>query len=173
MRDRIFAVATLLGCFAAFAGEIVIVQPAEKDSRSVREQTRSERELDRTMDKARRYGGGAASTPVFIDETGDSRLRDHTDQSIRDAQDYLRPGSGEDGMSGTGGTTIILRAAPPSETEKLRQKARSYLAPESAARGGKNCEVANTVGTIGEGVGTEHSSNVIEKGNSAVIVNCK
>ena len=75
-------------------------------------------------------------------------------------------------MSG-GGTTIILRAAPPSETEKLRQKARNYLAPESAVRGGKNCEVANTVGTIGEGVGTEHSSNVIEKGNSAVIVNCK
>ena len=38
----------------------------------------------------------------------------------------LRSGSG---ASGTEGTTIILRAAPPSETEKLRQKARSYVAP--------------------------------------------
>lgn len=173
MRARILAVATLLGCLAAYAGEIVIIQSTGKDPRSVREPTRSERELGRTMDKARQYGGTGGAVPVIIDETGEVRSLDKTEQSIRDAQDYVRPGGGADGMAGMGGTTIILRAAPPSETEKLRQKARSYAAPD-AARSGKTCAgAANTVGTIGEGVGTEQSSNVSEKGNSTVNPNCK
>lgn len=172
MKDRLFAIAILLGCFPAFGGEILIVQPAETGARSVREPTRSERDLDRTMDKARRYGGRGSSGAVVIDETGDSRLLDRADQSIQDAQDYLRPSSGAAGMQETGGTTIILHATPPTEPEKLRQKARSFIAPE-AVRSGKNCEVTNAVGMIGEGAGAEQSGNVIEKGNSAVIVRCK
>lgn len=174
MRARILAVATLLGCLAAYAGEIVIIQQsAEKDARSVREPTRSERELGRTMDKARHYGGTGGAAPVIINETGEARPLDKTEQSIRDAQDYIRPGGGAEGMAGMGGTTIILRAVPPSETDKLRQKARSYATPD-AARSSKTCAgAANTVGTIGEGVGTEQSSNVSEKGNSTVNPNCK
>lgn len=175
MKVRIVIFAAFLGCLAAYAGEIVIIQPVEKDSHSVRESTRSERGLDRTMGKARQHAGTGGAVPVVIDETSGSSSLDKTEQSIRDAQDYLRPSSGASGMSGMGGaTTIILRAAPPSETEKARQKARSYVAPENAGRAVTTCgEVANTVGTIGGATGGERTSSVIEKGNSAVVVNCR
>lgn len=173
MKVRIAIYATLLGCLAAQAGEIVIIQPAEKDPRSVREPTRSERELGRTMDKARNYGGTGGGLPVIIDETAGPRPQDRTEDAIREAQDYLRSGAGPSGMSGMGGTTtIILRAAPTSETEKLRQKARSYSPPDNASRG-KNCpESANTVGSIGDGASADRSS-VSEKGNSVVSTGCK
>lgn len=173
MKVRIAMFAAFLGCLAAYAGEIVIIQPAEKDTRSTREPTRSERELGRTMDKARQYGGTGSAAPIVIDEASGSRPLDKAEQSIRDAQDYLRSGSGSAGMSGMGGTTVILRAVPPSETEKLRQKARSYVAPENAGRTVTCGEVSNTVGTIGGLAGNERTSSVSEKGNSAVNVNCK
>ena len=172
MKVRIVSFAALLGCLCAYAGEIVIIQPAEKGSRNEREPSRTEREVGRTSDKARQYAAGkGGATPVVIEEGAPTRPLDRNEQSIRDAQDYLRSGSG---ASGKESTTIILRAAPPSETEKLRQKARSYIAPANAPRTGKNCGDASiSVGTIGEGVGAEHSANVVEKGNSAVNVNCK
>lgn len=171
MKARIAVSAALLGCLAAYAGEIVIVQPAaEKDARSVREPTRSERELGRTTGKARGYAGTGGTT-VIVGE-GTSRAAENAEHSIQDAQDYLRPGGGAAGSSGTGGTTVILRATPQSDTEKLRQKARSYVA-ENPARSGKVCEVANTVGTVGDGGSADRGSSVIEKGNSAVIVNCR
>lgn len=172
MKVRIAVFATLLGCLAAYAGEIVIIQPAEKDPRAVREPTRSERELGRTMDKARQHGGSGGAVPLVIDESAGPRPQDKTEQAIREAQDYLRSGAGPSGMSGMSGTTtIILRAAPTSETEKLRQKARSYN-PDSTARS-KNCaESANTVGSIGNGASADRS-NVSETGNSVVSTGCK
>ena len=172
MKVRIVLFAALLGCLHAYAGEIVIIQPAEKATRNEREPTRTEREVGRTSDKARQYATGkGGSTPVVIEEGAPARALDKNEQSIRDAQDYLRSGSG---ASGRDDTTIILRSAPPSETEKLRQKARSYVAPANAPRTGRNCgDVSISVGTIGEGPGAERSANVVEKGNSAVSVNCK
>ena len=172
MKVRIVLVAALFGCLCAYAGEIIIIQPAENSSRNEREPSRSEREVGRTSDKARQYATGkGGATPVVIEEGAPARPLDRNEQSIRDAQNYLRSGSS---TSGTEGTTIILRSAPPSETEKLRQKARSYIAPATASRTGKNCgEASTSVGMIGEGAGAEHSANVVEKGNSAVNVNCK
>ncbi|OHC65393.1 MAG: hypothetical protein A2040_02695 [Rhodocyclales bacterium GWA2_65_19] len=172
MKVRIVSFAALLGCLCAYAGEIIIVLPAEKGSRNEREPTRTEREVSRTSDKARQYATGkGGATTVVIEEGAPARPLDKNEQSIRDAQDYLRSGSG---ASGTEGTTIILRAAPPSETEKLRQKARSYVAPANTPRTDRNCgEASTSVGMIGEGAGAEHSANVVEKGNSAVNVNCK
>lgn len=173
MKARIVSLAALVGCLSVYAGEIIFVQPTtEKDARSTREPSRTERELERTQSKARAYSGATGGTPVVIDENSLARPLDRTEQSIRDAQDYLRPGTGA-ASTGSGGTTVILRAAPQSETEKLRQKARGYIAPESAARVGKCGEVTNSVGTIGDGANAERSVNVIEKGNSAVVVNCK
>lgn len=172
MKVRIVSFAALFGCLCAYAGEIIIIQPAEKSSRTEREPSRTEREVERTSDKARKYATGKeGSAPVVIEEGAPARPLDRNEQSIRDAQDYLRSGSG---ASGTEGTTIILRGAPPSETEKLRQKARSYIAPANAPRTGRNCgEASTSVGMIGEGAGAEHGANVVEKGNSAVNVNCK
>lgn len=173
MKVRIAMFAALLGCFHAHAGEIIIVQPAERNPRTVREPTRSEHELGRSMDQARQYGGKSSSTAVIVEDGTPTRPLDKTEQSIRDAQNYLQ-GSEAPGAAGTEGTTIILRAAPPSEAERLRQKARSYAAPATAARSGRNCgEVSTQVGMIGEGPGAERSANVSEKGNSAVNVNCK
>ena len=175
MKVRIALFAALLGCLAAVAGEIVIIQPAEKDPRAIHEQSRSERELGRTMDKARSHAGTGSQTPIVIDDNTGTRLLDRSEQSIRDAQDYLRPGSGVSG-SGANSTTVILRSAPPGETEKLRSKARSYIASDNPARPGKNCsEVVNTVGTIGEGSSSDRNIvvNVSEKGNSSVNVDCK
>lgn len=171
MKVRLAVSAALLGCLAAYAGEIVIIQPAEKDTRSVREPTRSERELARTMGKARQQAGTGGTT-VIVGEEASRRSLDNAEQSIHDAQDYLRPGGGTGNHSAPGDAAVILRATPQSDTERLRQKARSYIA-DNPARSGKTCEVVNTVGTIGEGSGAERSTNVIEKGNSAVIVNCR
>lgn len=169
MTVRTALLVALLGCLPAYAGEIVIIQSPDS-SRSVREPSRSERELGRTMDKARQHVTGGAA-PVVIDDSTGTRLQDSTEQSIRDAQDYLRPATGS-ATPDTGGTTVILRAAP-TETEKVRQKARSYVVPEAGSKTVATCEVGNTVGTIGGVAGNERTTNVIEKGNSAVIVHCK
>ena len=168
MKLRIASLAVSLGCLSAYAGEIVIIRPADDGARSVREQSRSERELGRTMDKARDHAG-TANGPVIIDDRTGSRAAQNAEQAIRDAEDYLRPGSGAATAPNSGGTTVILRTAP-TEPERLRQKARSYNAPDGGGRATTLCgEVANTVGTIGN----ERATTVIEKGNSVVIVNCK
>lgn len=171
MKVRIAACAALFGSLCVQAGEIVIVVPAETSARSEREPTRSERELGRTMDKARQYGGKGGAAPVVIEEGAPARPFDKTEQSIRDAQGYLRPGAE---TPATDGVTIILRSAPTSETEKLRQKARAQIAPSNPSRSATPCtNSVNTVGTIGEGAGAERSAHVVEKGNSAVNTQCK
>jgi hypothetical protein len=170
VKIRIAAGAALLGCLCAQAGEIVIVAPAET-SRGEREPTRSERELGRTIDKARQYGGKGGPPPLVIEEGAPPGAFDKTEQSIRDAQHYLRSGGEAPATEGT--TTIILRSAPLGDAEKLRQKARAQVAPPHPSRNAAPCASGmNTVGVIGEGASAERS-NVVEKGNSAVNTQCK
>lgn len=164
----------LFGCLPAAAGEIIIIQPVEKGVKGDREPTRNERELGHSLEKARQYGGKGSTNTVVIENGEPVRSLDKTEQSIRDARDYVRPGRDQPGVAGVEGTTIILRVAPQSEVERQRQKARSYIAPVNSTQTGRDCGQASTsVGMIGEGPGAERSVNVVEKGNSAVNVNCK
>lgn len=169
MNIRILALAMSAGCLSAQAGEIVIVQPTAAPPAA--RETRTEKELGRTMDRARQNAGKSSGTTVVVEEDGKERALDRTEKSMREARDYLRPGG--DAQSADG-ATVILRAAPPSEAERMRQKARSYVTPSGGARMGKNCAEATTqVGMIGEGAGAERSGNVVEKGNYSVTTGCK
>ena len=173
MKVRTVMLVALIGCLSAVAGEIVILQPME-NAGNEKEPPRGERDLGRTMDKARQYSGRSSATTVIIDEAGPARSIDKTEKSIRDAQDYLRPGRDAATSTSADSTTIILRAAPQGEAERQRQKARSYVAPANTAHAGRDCgQAVTSVGMIGEGTGAERSVNVVEKGNSAVNVNCK
>lgn len=169
MSVRVGVWAILAGCLSAQAGEIVIVQPTAAPPAA--RETRTEKELGRTLDRARQSAGKSSGTTVIVEENGNERPLDRTERSMRDARDYLRPGG--DAQSADN-ATVILRAAPPSEAERMRQKARSYVTPPGGARTGKNCAEATTqVGMIGEGAGAERSANVIEKGNYSVTTGCK
>lgn len=164
------------GCLvaaAAVAGEIVILQPAPDDGRS-----RNARESDRAMDKARQHAGKAGSgmtTIIVGDEPTQRRSIDRTKEAAQDAgqeaRDYLRPVPA-DGSAEAG--TVILRTAPVRESERLQQRARSYVVPASStnsAAGRKDCvsAVGNQIGMIGEGAGATRGS-VHERGSSSVEV---
>lgn len=172
MKGRWFIAAALLGSLPALSGEIVFTQPGQPQQTQPpakpREPSRSERELDRTLDKARQRAGKSGG----VQEGGVSqRPLDKAEQAIQEAQDYLRPGGD---AAGTETTTVILRNAPPSDAEKARLKARGYVTPATAGKPGHNCgEAATAVGMIGEGPGAERSANVFEKGNASVNTQCK
>lgn len=176
MRTRLVCLAAMIGCLPALAGEIIIVQPGDTTSRSGREPSRSERELGRTMEDARQHAGrGSGSTVVIIDSGKPTRGIDRAEQSMREAQDYLRPGGGTAATTNSGDTAIIINSAPASDAERMRSKARSYVT-EGAGRSVPKCgEVTNQVGMIGDGGGTGRNTSISanEKGNMAVIVNCK
>lgn len=178
MRKRLVCLAAMIGCLPALAGEIIILQPGETATtpRSGREPSRSERELGRTMEDARQHAGrSSGSTVVIIDSGKPTRGIDRAEQSMREAQDYLRPGGGGASTMNAGDTAVIINSAPASDAERMRSKARSYIAPEGG-RGVTKCgEVTNQVGMIGDGGPTGRNTSVSanEKGNMAVIVNCK
>lgn len=173
MRARASMMALLLGCLPAVAGEIIIgpaPAPQQQAAPREREPSRSERELGRSLGKARDYAG-TGGTAVVVDDGKSPRPLDKTERAMRDAQEHLRSG-GDTSASGTDGT-VTLRAAPLSDAERARLKARAYATGE-APRTTRNCsEAATQVGMIGEGAGAAKSGNVVEKGNSAVNVNCR
>lgn len=153
------------------AGEILILQPAPGDS-----QNRSARESERAMDSARQRVGkqGAGMTTIIVgDDPAQKRDFDRSKEAAqeasRDAREYLKPVPG-DGVA-EGGTTIILRSAPIKDTERLQQRARSYVVPNTtpAAAGRKDCggNVSSQIGMIGEGAGSARG-NVHERGTSSV-----
>lgn len=172
MKGRSLIVAALLGSLPALGGEIVFTQPGQSQQGTAKprsEPSRSEREVDRTLEKARQKVGRGSGIPV---EEAAPRPLDKAEQAIREAQDYLRPGG--EAPTGMEGTTVILKNAQPSDAERARLKARGYIAPAAAGKGTHNCgEAATAVGMIGEGPGAERSANVFEKGNSSVNTQCK
>lgn len=161
------------GCLlvlSAQAGEIVILQPAPQSSRS-------EQQADRAVDKARQKAGrpGAGTTTLIVTDdpalatpaAPRSRSAENAERSMQDADDYLRP-STSGGTVTKDGTTVILRSAP-SDAGQARQKARSYLQSDEDAPQTRKCVVVNEVGMIG-GVKSDH---VVEKGSSAVMMQCR
>lgn len=146
----------------AQAGEIVIVQPAGQDSRS-------EKAAARASEQARQRAGKAAGPIVIEDGALDAGSK--AQRVSKDAQEYLRspsPGASDDR------TTIILRSAPPSDAEKARQKAASYVQPGNTSANSRCGDVALTIGTIGDKTAAEQKNvTVNERGNSAVNVNCR
>lgn len=174
MRAHALLIASLLGCLPAVAGEIIIgpsPAPQQQATPREREASRSERELGRSLGKAREYAGTGGSA-VVVEDGKSPRQLDKTERAMREAQDYLR--SGGEAPAGSTEGTVTLRAAPLSDAERARLKARSYAAGD-APRTTRNCSeaAATQVGMIGEGAGAAKSGNVVEKGNSAVIVNCR
>lgn len=163
------------GCLvaaAAGAGEILILQPAPGEG-----QSRTARESERAMESARQHAGksGSGMTTIILgDDAGQRRNLDRTKEAAQDAaqeaREYLRPvptdGSGE-------ATTVILRSAPVRESERLQQRARSYVVPANSptAAGRRDCtsSVGNQIGMIGEGTGATRG-NVLERGTSSVEV---
>lgn len=170
MRVRLLWCAAWLGCLPALpcrAGEIIILDQAPQGSRS-------EQGAERGREKARQRAGKSKSgeTVIVVDAPAESRTAEQAGQLGREAREYLNPSAAD--PAAEGGTTVILRAAPPGDAEKARMKARAYVAPASAKT--KECaSVTNQVGMIGEGPGAERSANVVEKGSSTVNlqVQCK
>lgn len=163
MRPCLAVFASFFVCACALSGEIII-QPAGQG-------TRNEKALDRTMDKARQHAGKQAA-PVVI-ENGMVDRGNNAERSSRDAQDYLRPAVSQPQTDEN--LTIILRNAPPSESEKSRQKAAAYLQPSGSSSTSRCGEVALTVGTIGDQTVVDRNvkTSVTERGNSAINVNCR
>lgn len=162
MSHRTAVLATLLVFSFSQAGEIVIIQPAGNE-------TRSERNAARTTERARQNSGKTAA-PIVI-EDGNVSIGSGAIRASRDAQDYLDPA----GAQAPGeNTTIILRNAPLTDSEKARQKAASYVQPANSSANQRACgEVSLSVGTIGDKTVIEKNSTVNERGNSAVNVNCR
>jgi hypothetical protein len=163
VRLRIAAFATLSFCALSFAGEIVIIQPESKE-------TRSEKDLGRTMDKARQHSGKKAA-PLVVEE-GVLERGNNAERSSRDAQEYLRSTVPQN--PGDENTTIILRSAPLTESEKARQKAAAFVQPPGSSATNRACgDVTLSVGTIGDKPVIDRNANVNGRGNSAVNVNCR
>lgn len=161
------AIAALIGG-VSLAGEILILQPATTGSRN-------EQAAQDINARARQQAGQAVPDNVYVlPGSGGMGLApapaSPADQARQSARDYADPpptGSAGDG------TQIILRAAPLSDTERMRLKARSYSA-EPTKPSNRNCgAAANEVGTIGEGAGAHKSENVFERGGSAINPNCR
>jgi hypothetical protein len=94
------------------------------------------------------------------------RNREASQDASDDARDYLRTAPA-DGY-GDGGGTVILRTAPVRESERLQQRARSYIAPNAApTRRDCSSNVSSQIGVIGEGPGATRG-NVLERGTSSV-----
>lgn len=169
MKTRILWLAAWLGClFAAAgrAGEIIIIQDAA-------DKPRGQQAAQQAKDKARQQAGKpvAGTTIVITDQPIDRRGPTDAEETGRDAREYLRPPPAmEPAMDGS--TTIILRAAPTSDAEKARLRARSYV-PAAGARAKECGTAASQIGTIGEGPGAEQSGSVVERGTSSVNVQCK
>jgi hypothetical protein len=160
-------------CFyaaVAGAGEILILQPPPGDNAS-----RNARESERAMDKARQHAGkaGTGMTTIIIGDEQPAqkrnldRTREAAQEASQEAREYLRSSSGDGSVEGT---TIMLRPVPVRETERLQQRARSYVAPVNAGVR-KDCggNVGNQIGMIGEGTGAIRG-NVLERGSSSVEV---
>lgn len=162
MIHRTAALATLLVFSLAEAGEIVIIQPASND-------TRAEKNAARTSERAR-HNSGKASGPIVVEE-GSANLGSNAARTSRDAQDYLNPANAQ----GPGeNTTIILRSAPLSDSEKARQKAAAYVQPANSSATHRTCgDVSLTIGTVGDKTVIDRNGSVNERGNSAVNVNCR
>lgn len=162
MRGVVFA--SLVLCALAQAGEIVILQPLSGE-------TGNEKNLDRTVDRARQRAGKQAAPLVVEDAVLDRGS--NAERSSREAREYsLRQAPPQN--SGEEGTTVILRSAPISDAEKARQKAVSFVPPGASSLPSRACgDVSLSIGTIGDKAVTERSANVNERGNSAVNVNCR
>ena len=175
MKARWLALVASLGLLPlqGIAGEILIVEPASG--------SRNQRALDATLDKARQRqtGKSADATPGTViittdDQPSARRGAERAREAMEDAESYLSPGTGviSSETMAEDGTKIILRKEPPSGARRARLKARSYLEGDDERQDPRRCVVVNQVGTIGEGEGAKQSTNVFEKGNSAVTV-CK
>lgn len=153
--------ACLVGVGMTSAGEIIILQPAPAPPAS------------EARDEARRAAGKPVAgqptillvDPASAQATG--RLINPLspeERSRREAREYLDPPPvyHDEG-------TVILRAAPLTEAEKSRLRARSAVAPAkpAAAASDKNCTASSEIGTIGEGAGAVRG-NVSERGVSSV-----
>lgn len=155
-----------LHSLSAAGGEILILQPASQDGIS-----RNERESERAMDKARQQAGktGKGVTTIILsdDDVEKRRSAARAEEASQDARDYLRPSPS--GMSGEG-ATVILRSVPLSESERMQQRARTYVVPPPAPVARKDCSAnaANQLGMIGEGQGATRSGTVSERGSSNV-----
>lgn len=153
------------------AGEIIIIQQAAPEG------SRTDQEASRARNEARRQAGKAAINPgggniIIGDDAGAIDAPSRAEQSSQNARDYLRTPANTDATTGDG-TVIILRAAPTSDAEKSRQRARSYVAPSNQAPRARECSNATSqVGTIGDGPNAERG-NVVERGTSSVSSYCK
>ena len=163
MKLRMTVFAPLFISVFAQAGEIVIIQPASNE-------TQSEKNIDRTMDKARQRSGKQAG-PLVI-EDGVLDRGSNAERSGRDAQEYLRPSPLQN--QSEEGTTIILRNAPLTDSEKARQKAAGFVHPSGSSATNRACgDVSLSIGMVGDKAVVERNTNVNERGNSAVNVNCR
>lgn len=161
LRKAIFAPLFLFSL--AQAGEIVIVQPAGNE-------TRNERNLGRTLDKARQNSGKQAA-PLIVEE-GVLDRGSNAERSSRDAQEYLRPAASQ--HPGHENTTIILRNAPLTDAEKARQKAAVFAQPAGASAVNRACgDVSLSVGMIGDEAVIQRNASVNQRGNSVVDTSCR
>jgi len=164
---RWFVAAGIAVAGLARAGEIIILQPTPPPAATEARQ------------EARRAAGKpVAETPIILVdpalEGGGTRpaLRRQAEHSAREAREYLEP---PPALPHEEGTTVILRAVPPTDAERARLRARAEVTPAARPAGtaqGKNCTATSDVGLIGEGPDARRG-NVSQQGISSVSTSCR
>jgi len=146
-----------LAATAAWAGEILIIQPAAPAA-----DKRNEVEARQNSEYARQKQSGKAAPEVvyILDAAGNLVLPEaptDTERSRMKARGYID--SGQEGEN-----QKILRAAPISEAERARLKARSYVVEQQPQSSSRCSTAANQVGMIGEGPGAQKKPECHRKG---------
>lgn len=157
---------------SACRAEVVFVDPVQekagampKPAKQPDESSRTGRVVDHTLDAARQRAGRASLTGPDMLE---GPLPPASERAA-EARDYQR------GVKPAQETTIILQtvpAAPPSDAEKARAQARSWVAPAAPVSAQNRCRTENTVGGI-EGQAGVRGTVVIQSTTSGVTVQCK
>jgi hypothetical protein len=145
VRFRLLICATLGGCLYVShcqAGKIIVVEPLTPTESYTKTAAESAGE------KARQYIEEKALEDTLIIKNGpvESPTTEQAKELRQGAREYLSSPSSENSAKEN---VLILYAAPPTDVEKTRIKARSYIDTKSRS---KDCEVntGNQVGMIGD-----------------------
>ncbi|MCX8087251.1 MAG: hypothetical protein N3C63_10190 [Rhodocyclaceae bacterium] len=163
MRRHWLLGAWLCAASPAFAGEIIIVDPAREKAQSLPAPAASPRHEEsraRALDEARARSGREAIAPRILLE-GEPGAP--AGERVREARGYL-----DESAVPPAPALIIKSGPPPSDASQAREKARAWVAPP-AANNPSRCRTENTVGGIEGNV----QGHTVIQGNASGVTICK
>ena len=155
----------IMTCTLAMAGEIIILEPSAGTSRES-----VHRKAQDMSDRARLQAGQAVPEKVYVLDANGNLI---VPEALSPAERLRNSAREHLDTTGEAGAAPSLRAAPISESERLRLKARGYLSDANKPASSKCGNVGNEVGMIGDGPGAQKSESVIERGGESVNLNCR